>query len=122
MSKPEITCYRYQQKGHYANKFACNLFKHNTYRSRPKGPNFVRGNDSRPQTHFSITFHIFIVETSLNFKSYNSDCSWIFDTAATNHFCKDRSLIWNYESLKKMNQWQLWRESVSQLKVGETLK
>ena len=60
----------------------------------------MRGIGSRSQAHFLITLHAFISETLLNLKSHNSDCSRVFDTAVTHHFFKDRSHIWNYESLK----------------------
>ena len=101
VSKANVTCFKCHQKGHYANhctRTVPNQFKRN--RSRPRGSCSVRGTGSRPQAHLSINPHSFIAETSLNLKSNNFDRSWAFDTAASHHCCKDKSLLWNYESLK----------------------
>ena len=76
------------------------LINSNTIEVRPKGSNFVRGTDSHPQAYFSVTPHTFIAQTSLNFKSHNSDCSWLFDTTATHHFVKTIFFFLNYESLE----------------------
>ena len=98
VSKVNIICYKCRQKGHYGNRcttIVSNQFKLN--KGRPRGLGFVRRTNWLSSTgHLSITPHIFIAKISLNFKSNNSDYSWIFDTAATHHFCKDKSFLWNY--------------------------
>ena len=99
--KLEVVCYKCHQSGHYANHCTKANFSKSRYnRSRPRGSNAVRGADCYPQAHLSFTLHIFIAKTSLSLKSYNSDVSWIFDTAATHHSCKDKSFLWDYEILK----------------------
>ena len=57
---------------------------------------FVEKSGACPQAHFlesESSQNFFIAESSLNFNNSSGEVCWIFDTAASHHFCKNKELF-----------------------------
>lgn len=78
-----IRCYKCNRKGHFASK--CKSRNQSNSRNSRRGA-------------FTQASYL----TEVNCTSYNDD-TWVFDTAATMHFCKNRSLFCNFKQVKNKN-------------------
>ena len=119
----DFTCHRCGKAGHYARY--CRSKLHSQYRSKTRFPprrfaspssssffsdsadsstnkkkryrksrnrktksHNTESTDSSPKTAF------FVAQATLN--EFDADACWVFDTAASHHFCKDKTLFKNY--------------------------
>ena len=110
-SNRNLKCTRCSQNGHlvnicYANinrnvykfnsnasNFHSNVNKSKIFHGRKK---FVKKSGACPQAHslkFESPQNFLIAESSFNFNDISGEVCWIFNTAASHHFCKNKKLV-----------------------------
>lgn len=117
--KKNITCYSCNQRGHYSSE--CKEKRRHHPRRRSISPDLSdaskrkRGNKPGVRRHFKRTNYDrdsssradylgkcssqFLIQANVN-ESPENQLEWIFDTAATHHFCGNRDLFTNFIPLK----------------------
>ena len=76
-----------------ASNFDSNVNKSKNFNGKKK---FVKKSGARPQAHsleFESPQNFFITESSLNFNDSFGEVCWIFERAASHHFCKNKELF-----------------------------